>query len=261
LTLSTYSVGDTNYVAKMNSDNVAIAAAVTALQGIVGAAAGAPTSLSNVLSALFGAATALIGAGSYLPSGSGSTLSVAAGFAWLPSIGNVVQAAGGNSINFSGFTAATYYLTVDANGTPSSVAASDPNTLYSIVWTGSAFGAITRIAPVVAAGAEINISQFISGTPGIGEDVVSYLCPDSESFPADFAGSLAVADTAPSGTDVFNVLKNGSTIGTLTFTASITGVFAVTGTTSPVRGDVLKLRAAGTPTLVGLNVSIIGTRL
>jgi hypothetical protein len=260
LTLSTYAQGDVNYISKMNSDNTAIAGAVNALQSIVGA--GGATSIGNLLTAMFGSVTALIGAGSYVPTGSGTNLTVAPGLAYLPSSSNVVQSLTPIVIAFAGFGAATYYINVDATGNVIASATPGAGSLYSVVWTGSAFGAITRMAPIVAGGGEMNLSPgYISGTPSGGEIVFAFMFLDSAAFPNNFVGSLALADTAPSGTDTFTIYKNGVSIGSLILTSSVNGVFSTTSTPNFVRGDLLKVTAIGTPTLVGLNFSLLGTRL
>jgi hypothetical protein len=55
----------------------------------------------------------------------------------------------------------------------------------------------------------------------------------------DFAGSVAKADEPSTGTAVFTIKKNGSTVGTVTFTTSDTGVWATSGgATSYADGDI-----------------------
>ena len=145
--LQTFSAGDTDYIAKHNANYAAVRAAIEAIEALVAGASSGAASLPALLQALFGANTALIGAGSYACSGAGSTLTVAAGFAWLAGSQIVVSKATTTALSFSGLAAATYYITVDATGTPvRSTSATDA--LYSVAWTGSAFGAITRVAAI-----------------------------------------------------------------------------------------------------------------
>jgi hypothetical protein len=257
LTLSTYAVGDTNYVGKMNADNIAIAAAVNALSG------GSGASIGNLLAAMFGGVTALIGAGSYVPTGSGTTLTVAAGYAYLPASSNVVSSLTPTTIDFTGFGAATYYINVDATGNVTASATQGAGTLFSVVWTGSAFGAITRVAPLVAGGSEMNLSLWIAGLPAASEVLFEYLFVDAASFPAALTGSRAIAGTASTGTATFALAKNGSGIGSLVFTASATGVFTFSTAQSFAAGDVLKITAPGSQdaTLANISMTLLGTRL
>ena len=148
ITLQDFAAGDTNYVAKLNSNNDVLESSVGALQATVTGAASSTLSLTAAYAALFGSSVALIGAGSYEPSGSGSDLTVQDGFVYLPSTGAVVRKATSTTISFSGQPADTYYIVVDANGEPSRT---DDATgaIYSVVWNGSAFGTITRLAAVV----------------------------------------------------------------------------------------------------------------
>jgi|GEM_PF-2261835 len=144
VTIQTLGNGDTNYIGKHNANYAALKAAVDALLGV----SGAGISIPSALSALFGPDVAVIGAASYECSGASTTLTVQPGFAWLPATNACVVSAAAVDIDFAGLTAATYYVVVSNAGTPSR---SDTSTdaLYSIEWTGSAFGAIARVAAVV----------------------------------------------------------------------------------------------------------------
>lgn len=145
--LQTFSTGDTNYIAKHNANYAAVKAAIDALEALVAGASSGNVSLPILYRALFGADTAVIGAGSYACSGDGSTLTVAAGLAWLAGTQAVVGKSTSTALSFSGLSAATYYITVDGSGTPLR-STSSTDALYSVVWTGSAFGTITRLAAI-----------------------------------------------------------------------------------------------------------------
>lgn len=145
--LQTFSTGDTDYIAKHNANYAAVKAAIDALEAQLSGTATGAASLPALFFALFGPQTAVIGVGSYACSGSGSTLTVQAGHAWLAGSQTVVRKSTSTTISFSGLSAATYYITVGGTGTPvRSTSATDA--LYSVVWTGSAFGTITRLAAI-----------------------------------------------------------------------------------------------------------------
>lgn len=147
--LMQFTNGMTNYVAAHNSNYQNIKAAIESLEVSQQAQAGAAVNPVTAFSALFGSAVAVIGAGSYKCTGAGSTLTVAPGFAWIPSSSAVVSLAAAQTLSFAGLAAGTYYVVISSAGVPSRADAPLANTLYSVEWTGSAFGAITRLAAVV----------------------------------------------------------------------------------------------------------------
>lgn len=148
LSLQRFTNGDTNYVAKHNANAAALEGELTALRSLLGASFGGAVSIGAALQALLGSTIAVIGAESYRATGSGSTLTVASGWCWRPSLGLVLSNAAPVTLSFSGQPAGTYYLQADSNGTPTrSTSASEA--LYQIVWSGSAFTTITRLAKVV----------------------------------------------------------------------------------------------------------------
>ena len=147
LSLQDFANGDTNYVAKLNANNGNLRSAVDALDALLASQIQSAQGPGGTYLGLFGAGATLIGDGAYEPSGSGSTLTVAAGAAWLASLSTVVYKNTTTALSFSGQSAATYYVIVDSTGTPSR-SASSTEALYSVVWDGSAFGTITRVAKV-----------------------------------------------------------------------------------------------------------------
>lgn len=123
------------------------------------------------------------------------------------------------------------------------------------VWLGSAWA---------KASAPVDMGTFVSGSPSASEVVLRYVFARSVTFADEFAGSVASAGTAATASTVFIVKKNGSTVGTVTFSASgTTGVFATTGTTvSFAAGDVLELQAPSSPdsTLANVSFTLAGVR-
>lgn len=158
LSLQRFASGDTNYIPKHNQNADALEAEAASVRQSLSAGLGAAVSLGSALQALFGASPSVIGANSYKCLGSGTLLTVLSGYAWLPVAGVVVSRGSSGSLNFAGLAAATYYVSADATGTP--VRNDGPiDALYSVVWTGSAFGAITRLASIVWGAADQTAAQ------------------------------------------------------------------------------------------------------
>lgn len=148
ITLNDFANGDTDYVTKHNGNNSAIVAALSAMESQLSGGLGAAISVGEALKGLFGPVTAVIGAESYACTGASSTLTVQAGYAWNAGTGLVTRLVGATPVLFTGLPAATYYISASPTGGPQR-STSALNALYSVVWTGSAFGAITRVAPIV----------------------------------------------------------------------------------------------------------------
>jgi hypothetical protein len=147
-TIQTFANGDTNYVAKLNANFSAVQTTADAALTQAKALAAGVISQLPLFQALFGTSTALIGPGSYLPTTSSTNLIVAAGYAWLAPNLIVVGIQTSITIPFSGLAADTYYLHIGNNGAPSTNTTA-AQAVYSIAWTGSAFGAITLLVPEV----------------------------------------------------------------------------------------------------------------
>lgn len=110
LVLQRFASGDTTYVAKHNGNAEAIEREVNSLRSALSSSLGGAVSLGAAFEALFGSAAAVIGASSYRCTGSGSTLTVAGGFAWIPGASLVVSRAAASTLSFAGLAAGTYYV-------------------------------------------------------------------------------------------------------------------------------------------------------
>lgn len=157
--LQTFANGDINYITKHNANYANIKAAVEALENNLSAQIAAAGGPGSAFDALFGPTAAIIGADSYAVTGSGDVLSVAPGFDWKPSIPMVVRNPMPATLTFTGLGAGTYYIYADKTGSPTRSATAGVEDLYSVVWNGSAFGAITRIAPIVWGAADDAAAQ------------------------------------------------------------------------------------------------------
>lgn len=222
LALQRFANGDTNYIAKHNSNADALETAINGLAQAMSGSFGAAISIGAALEALLGSSTALIGSGSYTPTGSGTTLTVTGGYAWRPDLGVVVHSVANVALSFSGQTAGTYYVVPDATGAPTR-GTSATGAVYSVVWTGSAFGAITRMAPVIW-GAADEIAAQTSTALG-----ASYIKLDDR-LEAGEAKAVAgdLARTAQKGKTTKSV-AGGANV-TLTAAESNAAVIEATGT-------------------------------
>jgi hypothetical protein len=282
ISLPSYANGDTDYVAKMNNTNETVEQAINSLESQVVAQAGAGITVGSLMPALLGSSVACVGTDSYVPTGSGDTLTVSTGYAWLPTEGLVVQKLTTSNISFAGLSAATYYIDIDTTGNPSRSSTSGAYTLWSVVWGGASFGAIARVAPVVwNAGDDIaaqtsaaygetfyklddrleesetrivavepkavayDITVWQQGKPDVDQVMLKVRLPRAVVFSANFAGSTtAPADVPATADTVFTIKKNGTTVGTLTYVASsAAGTFASTGSLAFAVDDVLTIVA------------------
>lgn len=111
-------------------------------------------------------------------------------------------------------------------------------------------------------GDRYEISNWDSDRPASGEEVIAHIITTNVSFPAGFTGSYARALVASTGAAVYSIQKNGVQIGTLTFTSSTTGVFAIASPAAFVAGDRFSLVAPNprNATLSGVSMTVVGTR-
>lgn len=121
--------------------------------------------------------------------------------------------------------------------------------------------ALEYFTPPVAA---YDVGMWIAGAPTNGEEIARIVVPRACSFADDFAGSYAVAEVAATGSSVFDVQKNGASVGSITFAAAgTTGTFATTGgATTFAAGDTIKIIAPATAdaTLADISITLVGTR-
>ena len=149
--LKTFASGDTDYIAKMNSNVSALTAAINALQAQAGAA-GAGTAISTgiFINSLFNGADCLIGAESYQPTQDVTSLSVAGGGMYLAGGTVVVQSIAPTTFNFTGQTYGRKYIVITNTGLPTLSSSPDAGAAWSVFWTGSAFaGQPERVCPAI----------------------------------------------------------------------------------------------------------------
>lgn len=110
-----------------------------------------------------------------------------------------------------------------------------------------------------------DMSAFYPGVPGGSALVLRVPVARSITFPANFAGSKFAASANATATTVFDVKKNGSSIGSISIAAGgTTATFTTSGGSSQsfVAGDVLSIVAPASPdaTLADPGFVLTGTR-
>jgi hypothetical protein len=106
---------------------------------------------------------------------------------------------------------------------------------------------------------------FIPGTPAISTMIYKVVVARTVTFPDEFVGAQGHAETAPSGGSVvFEIKKNGSPIGTMTFaSAADTSTFATTATVPEVldAGDRFEVHTPGNMNAIAdISFMFTGTR-
>ncbi len=115
----------------------------------------------------------------------------------------------------------------------------------------------------VGLGTPYDVGNYVLGLPGDAALVFAYLPPRTIAFTAGLATSRAKASVASTGTAIYTILKNGVGVGTITFTTSATGVFAMAADQTFTNADELTVTAP-TPqdaTLSAVRFTLSGTRV
>lgn len=189
--------GETAYIAKHNANYGTIEMTINSLLGSVSSlqsGAASPINAINIGKAAFGPLNvSLVGETSFATSTAGTNLTLQPGFYWNGATAQMLYKSTTTVLSFSGAAAATYYIRIGADGIPyrdtSSAAA-----LYSVVWTGSAFGTITKLA-AYAVGYQDLLDLLSSSYSGI-----TYASPDKrieateKAFSALLTKAITTAD-------------------------------------------------------------------
>lgn len=109
-----------------------------------------------------------------------------------------------------------------------------------------------------------DVHAFYPGVPSASAVVLRVPLARTVTFASAFSGSYARSSVAATGSTVFDVQKNGASVGSITFAASATtGSFSTVGAgASFAAGDILSIHAPGTADATIANVGIVlaGTR-
>lgn len=127
-----------------------------------------------------------------------------------------------------------------------------------IAQVGDDLTALTMFNSTLGTSIPYDIGVFIPGEPADAALVMQYVAPRAIAFPDDFAGAVGRCSVNPTGTSVFDVLKNGSSIGSVSISTGGVFTFSTTGgAVSLAIGDYLSMTAPGTADATLANISII----
>lgn len=150
-------------------------------------------------------------------------------------------------------------------GTPGNIPAGTVPIVYDstnsllYAYVGSAWVAsATKVQP-------FDIGGYYPGIPTASVKVLRVPIARAVTFPANFANSVGTASANATGSTAFDIQKNGSSVGTITYGAgSSSATFASSGgaSVSFAAGDVLSIIAPATPdaTLADVGIVLAGTR-
>lgn len=120
------------------------------------------------------------------------------------------------------------------------------------------------LSVAAAGGPAFDIAWFRPGLPEASDLIVQFVAVRSFTLPSGLTGSQGYADTAPADSDkTFDVQKNGSSVGSMTFTkGSNTATFSMGSDTSFAAGDRIEVIAPGTQdsALADVSATFKGTK-
>lgn len=124
-------------------------------------------------------------------------------------------------------------------------------------------GTTVRSATGVPGAVPYDIGAFCAGAPGVSEVLLRFVATRAFTLPSSLADSQVKAGAAATASTDFDVQKNGSSIGTISFAAS--GTSATFTFSSPVAfaaGDILSIVAPASQdaTLADISFTLAGSR-
>ncbi|ARL77610.1 hypothetical protein [Burkholderia pseudomallei] len=154
---------------------------------------------------------------------------------------------GAVSVNTTGFPAGAIPLYTIVTGTTTATSYTDQRSNQAAATTSAAV---------------YDVGGYIEGLPNASETVWQFYSPRAWTLPAGASGG-AKAGTAATASTTFTLKQNGTSVGTIVFSASgTTGTVSITSSTAIASGDLLALVAPATPdtTLADIAFTFAGTR-
>ncbi|ARK56315.1 hypothetical protein BOC36_24920 [Burkholderia pseudomallei] len=154
---------------------------------------------------------------------------------------------GAVSVNTTGFPAGAIPLYTIVTGTTTATGYTDQR---------------SNQAAAATSAAVYDVGGYIEGLPNASETVWQFYSPRAWTLPAGASGG-AKAGTAATASTTFTLKQNGTSVGTIVFSASgTTGTVSITSSTAIASGDLLALVAPATPdtTLADIAFTFAGTR-
>jgi hypothetical protein len=140
----------------------------------------------------------------------------------------------------------------------------DSGSAVDVLATDDSYFALDVVETADAAAPPFDLGVFISGLPGGLEMVYQFVATRPLDFPAGLTDSQGYAATAPAdATKEFDVQKNGSSVGTVSFAqSSQTATFTAASAFSLAAGDRLSIIAPASQdsALADISITLAGTR-
>lgn len=158
----------------------------------------------------------------------------------------------------------TYTATVKAATSPGATVVLTPGQVGFLYRNGVNTYAFL-IGTAGAAPASIyDIGVFVPGKPGAGAEVLRFKTPRAFTIAGNAAGSTGSVGTNPTSTAAFDIKKNGSSIGSISFNTSGVATFSTTAGASQsfAVNDILTIVAPGSQdaTMADIGVVFLGSR-
>jgi len=223
----------------LGSDAINLAQATNLIVAVSGSGGGPPTS-SNPLTFNYGVATGSQGTVSFTTFNL-TTLFAVTSFNGLTVIVNGVVQIPGLAYSVTAPTTVVF--------TESLLAATDIMFIFGDL-------SPTPVLPNILADAlGYDIASFFVAKPGASDICIKFLATQAYHLPQNLTLSQAHAETAATASTVFDVKKNGSNVGTITFAAAGTvATFVMASQTNFVAGDRLTVIAPASPDLTLANI-------
>jgi hypothetical protein len=129
-----------------------------------------------------------------------------------------------------------------------------------LVWDAGASNFVPTPLPVVDPAQRIAL--FIAEKPSNNELVLRLAIPNDFDIPSGAGDNLASSRVGSSGSVAFDMEKNGTSFGSITFATSATGTFSIASPVSFVAGDILTIRAPAVAdaTLEDISITLVGVK-
>ncbi len=165
--------------------------------------------------------------------------------------------------NNTGSPAAPIALTASQVKVLLAIAAGDVSGLAAIASSGSASDLSSGTVPSARLPTQrYDIATFYPGVPGNSQLVLRWQAPRAVTIPSGGTNSQASAGTAATGSTTFTIKQNGSSVGTVVWSASGTsGAFTISSTINLAAGDVLTITGPSTAdaTLADISITLAAT--
>lgn len=156
-------------------------------------------------------------------------------------------------------------ITIEAGSAATNTISIAPSSVSFIHVGGSTITVLFSQNAVVSAGDEVAMALFISDQPGVGAEVLRHVLPRSVVFAGNFASSRGSVGINPTGSAIWGIARNGSSVGTITISTGGVFTYASTGGLAQtfLAGDILTITAPSPQdaTLADIGITLFGTKI